>query len=71
MKLCNYLELIQEICMINWNTFICAWKRRSMPVFAPPENQPIVGYWGKPTSTLDFCEENYVMNFYMAEFCKL
>ena len=42
-----------------------------MPAFAPPEDQPIVGYWGEPTSTLDFCEENYVVNFYMAEFCKL
>ena len=41
-----------------------------MPSFAPRENQPIVGYWGKPTSTLDFCEENYVVNLYMAEFCK-
>ncbi|XP_065886856.1 alkaline ceramidase 3-like [Dysidea avara] len=39
-----------------------------MPAFAPPENQPIVGHWGKPTSTLDFCEENYVVNFYIAEF---
>jgi len=42
-----------------------------MPAFAPPEDQPIVGYWGKPTSTLDFCEENYIVNFYMAEFCEL
>ncbi|XP_065886857.1 alkaline ceramidase 3-like [Dysidea avara] len=39
-----------------------------MPAFAPPENQPIVGHWGKPTSTLDFCEENYAVNFYIAEF---
>ena len=42
-----------------------------MPVFVPREDQPLLGYWGKPTSTLDFCEENYIVNFYMAEFCKL
>ena len=29
-----------------------------------------VGVWGKPTSTLDWCEENYVVTAYVAEFCK-
>uniref|UniRef100_A0A669D2P3 Alkaline ceramidase n=1 Tax=Oreochromis niloticus TaxID=8128 RepID=A0A669D2P3_ORENI len=26
------------------------------------------GYWGRPTSTLDWCEENYIVSFYIAEF---
>lgn len=39
-----------------------------MPIFAPREKQPLLGFWGDPTSTLDFCEENYTVNFYMAEF---
>lgn len=25
------------------------------------------GFWGKPTSTIDWCEENYVITYYMAE----
>ncbi|KAL0994367.1 hypothetical protein UPYG_G00121220 [Umbra pygmaea] len=27
-----------------------------------------LGYWGRPTSTLDWCEENYIVSFYIAEF---
>ncbi|KAM9846227.1 alkaline ceramidase 3 isoform 2-T2 [Aulostomus maculatus] len=26
------------------------------------------GYWGQPTSTLDWCEENYIVSVYIAEF---
>ncbi|KAJ3100955.1 Alkaline ceramidase 3 [Phlyctochytrium bullatum] len=26
------------------------------------------GHWGKPTSTLDWCEENYIVSYYIAEF---
>lgn len=29
---------------------------------------PIEGFWGKPTSTLDWCEENYAQTYYIAEF---
>lgn len=25
------------------------------------------GFWGKPTSTIDWCEENYVVTYYIAE----
>ena len=29
------------------------------------------GYWGPVTSRADFCEENYAVTLYVAEFCKL
>lgn len=28
------------------------------------------GYWGSPTATLDWCEENYAVTHFIAEFCK-
>lgn len=31
----------------------------------PPEQTD--GFWGKPTSTIDWCEENYVVSSYVAE----
>lgn len=31
----------------------------------PPEQKD--GFWGKPTSTIDWCEENYVVSQYIAE----
>ncbi|XP_039276393.1 alkaline ceramidase 3 [Nilaparvata lugens] len=27
----------------------------------------IIGYWGPPTATIDWCEKNYEVNFYVAE----
>uniref|UniRef100_H2Y7T3 Alkaline ceramidase n=1 Tax=Ciona savignyi TaxID=51511 RepID=H2Y7T3_CIOSA len=32
------------------------------------KDKQIIGFWGKPTSTLDWCEENYVKTVYIAEF---
>ncbi|KAF0289690.1 Alkaline ceramidase 3 [Amphibalanus amphitrite] len=29
---------------------------------------PVQGFWGQPTSTLDWCESNYDVNSYIAEF---
>ena len=28
-----------------------------------------VGYWGEPTATIDWCEANYEVSYYVAEFC--
>lgn len=36
----------------------------------PPKNTFIEGFWGDVTSTLDWCEENYVVSAFLAEFCK-
>ena len=39
---------------------------------APPNigssPEQVVGYWGPPTSTLDWCENNYMVSYYIAEF---
>ena len=31
------------------------------------DTKDIIGYWGEPTSTLDWCEKNYVVSYYVAE----
>lgn len=39
-----------------------------MPPYIIPEVDPLVGVWGRPSSTLDWCEENYIYSSYVAEF---
>jgi len=29
------------------------------------------GFWGKTTATIDWCEANYEVTYYIAEFCEL
>lgn len=33
----------------------------------PYPDAPVSGFWGTPTSTIDWCEENYVVTHYIAE----
>lgn len=37
---------------------------------APVEVNGKIGYWGEPTATLEWCEDNYEVTYYVAEFCK-
>ncbi|KAI8957055.1 putative alkaline phytoceramidase [Daldinia sp. FL1419] len=34
-----------------------------------PYHEPRQGFWGEKSSTLNFCEEDYVMSYYCAEVC--
>ena len=36
----------------------------------PMYRDPSSGYWGFPSSTMDWCEENYAVTSFVAEFCK-
>ena len=36
----------------------------------PSSPHDIVGIWGKPTSTLDWCEENHIISPLIAEYCE-
>lgn len=36
------------------------------PALETPPNR--LGYWGPPTATIDWCEDNYIHSFYIAEF---
>lgn len=38
-----------------------------LPGAIPYPEVPETGYWGTPTSTIDWCEENYVVSHYIAE----
>ncbi|KAI8867815.1 alkaline phytoceramidase [Ramicandelaber brevisporus] len=39
-----------------------------MPVAAPPSQAPSTNYWGPITSNIDFCEANYELSPYIAEY---
>ncbi len=58
----------------------CLSFRRAAPVscqnasqtvkMAPILEKDFDGFWGKPTATIDWCESNYEVTYYVAEFCK-
>ena len=41
-----------------------------MPPYIAPELKQRIGVWGPPTSTLDWCERNYISTLFIAELCK-
>lgn len=43
-------------------------KKRELTM--PPAEQFQDGFWGTPTATLEWCEKNYDVTFFIAEFCK-
>ena len=40
-----------------------------MAPYIAPEVSPRSGFWGEATVGMDWCEENYVVSDYVAEFC--
>lgn len=36
-----------------------------------PYHKPREGFWGEKTVTLNFCEEDYVVSYYVAEICNV
>lgn len=39
-----------------------------MPPLTADSNKE--GFWGEATATIDWCEENYAVSSFLAEFCK-
>jgi len=35
-----------------------------------PLETDLDGFWGKPTATIDWCETNYEVTYFIAEFCE-
>jgi len=35
-----------------------------------PLERDFDGFWGKPTATIDWCEANYEVTYFVAEFCE-
>ena len=69
----KYFNLILDFIIFFVNVYIIViFKNSAMPpiiqIYTNPGND---GFWGNITSTVDWCEENYVVNYYIAEFCKL
>ena len=59
---CTYAKLIRKD----------SWISRAHIKMAPyiaPEVSPRMGFWGEATAGMDWCEENYVVSDYVAEFC--
>ncbi|KAH8156916.1 hypothetical protein CIB48_g11334 [Xylaria polymorpha] len=62
--LCRYLLILTTE---NHCAFVAI--ATAMPMFGFPYREPHPGFWGEKTVTLNFCEEDYVMSYYCAEFC--
>ncbi|XP_033117908.1 alkaline ceramidase 3-like [Anneissia japonica] len=45
-------------------------ENKYIPMHLSTESQSnsVEGYWGNPTSTIDWCEDDYAVSFYIAEF---
>ena len=55
---------------VNDSNCCATYQESKMAPYIAPEPDSRVGFWGKATSTLDWCEENYALSELVAEFCK-
>lgn len=66
----RFAKHIMDLIRLNVETIKNRFSNITLPMGLPytVRDSGFVGYWGPVTSTIDWCEENYVVSSYFAEF---